>query len=76
MSEPCVSCGKTALHPFEGLVHSLLDGQRYYVRCSPPLQSLLGECTHCGWQITYRVIPEGCPRCSNPIRVVSGENAE
>ena len=70
MADPCVGCGKTEIHPFEGLVRSIMDGDRYYVHCMPPLQSLHGECGACKWHIMHRVIPEYCPRCGYPTRVV------
>jgi hypothetical protein len=70
MADPCVGCGKTEIHPFEGLVRSIMDGDRYYVHGMPPLQSLHGECGACKWHIMHRVIPEYCPRCGYPTRVV------
>jgi hypothetical protein len=70
MAAPCVGCGKTDIHPFEGLVRSIMDGSLYDVRCQPPLQSLHGECGACEWQLMHRVIPEDCPRCGHPTRVV------
>jgi hypothetical protein len=74
MADPCSGCGTTALHPFEGLVRSIMDGERYYVRCIPPLQSLHGACEACDWHIMQRVIPEYCPRCGRPIRLFSRED--
>jgi hypothetical protein len=70
MADPCVGCGKTEIHPFEGLVRSIMDGDRYYVHGMPPLQSLHGACGACKWHIMHRVIPEYCPRCGYPTRVV------
>jgi hypothetical protein len=71
MADPCVGCGQTEIHPFEGLVRSIMDGDRYYVHGMPPLQSLHGECGACKWHIMHRVISEYCPRCGRPTRVVS-----
>jgi hypothetical protein len=71
MAEPCYECGTTATHPFEGLVRSIIDGERYYVRCIPPLQSLHGECEACDWHLIHRVRPAHCPRCGRPTRVVA-----
>jgi predicted RNA-binding Zn-ribbon protein involved in translation (DUF1610 family) len=34
------------------------------------LQSLHGECMACDWHIMHRVIPEYCPHCGAPTRVV------
>jgi hypothetical protein len=70
MAEPCCACGTTAMHPFEGLVRSIMDEGSYHVFCLPPLQSLQGTCEACDWHITHRVIPEYCPRCGTPMRVV------
>jgi hypothetical protein len=76
MADPCVGCGKTDIHPFEGLVRSIMDGGRYYVRCQPPLPSLQGECEACEWHLMHRVIPEHCPRCGRPTRVFALEPYE
>jgi hypothetical protein len=73
MAEPCVGCGKTEIHPFEGLVRSIMDGGLYYVYCKPPLQDLHGECRTCEWQIIHRVIPKYCPYCGKPTRVFTAE---
>jgi hypothetical protein len=73
MAEPCYGCGTTAIHPFEGLVRSIMDGERYYVRRTPPLQALYGACEGCDWKSMHRVIPEFCPQCDRPIRLVSRE---
>ena len=70
IAEPCVACGKTEIHPFEGLVRSMMDAGKYHVHCKPPLQSLHGECMACDWHIMHRVIPEYCPHCGAPTRVV------
>jgi hypothetical protein len=69
MADPCAGCGKTEIHPFEGLVRSIMDPGRYYVYCKPPLQSLHGECMACEWHLRHRVIPEYCPQCGTPTRV-------
>lgn len=69
MAEPCVGCGTTVVHPFEGLVRSLMDEGSYHVFCLPPLQPLQGDCEACRWRIIHRVIPAHCPQCSNPTRV-------
>jgi hypothetical protein len=71
MADPCVGCGKTEIHPFEGLVRSIMDGDRYYVHGMPPLPSLHGECEACDWHLMHRVIPAHCPRCGRPTHVVS-----
>jgi hypothetical protein len=73
MADPCVGCGKTEIHPFEGLVRSIMDGSLYYVHCQPPLQDLHGECGACEWQLIHRVIPEYCFRCGRPMRVLTPE---
>jgi hypothetical protein len=70
MAEPCIGCGNTAIHSFEGLVRSILDEGQYYVRCVPPLQALHGKCGACAWHIRQRGIPEYCPQCGYPTRVV------
>jgi hypothetical protein len=75
MADPCVGCGKTEIHPFEGLVRSIMDRDRYYVHCKPPLQLLHGDCEACGWHLMHRVIPAHCPRCGRPTRVVSLDDA-
>jgi hypothetical protein len=36
MADPCAGCGRTEIHPFEGLVRSIMDGTMYYVHCQPP----------------------------------------
>jgi hypothetical protein len=69
MADPCVGCGKTEIHPFEGLVRSIMDGTMYYVHCQPPLLDLHGACEACEWQLMHRVIPDHCPRCGSPTRV-------
>jgi hypothetical protein len=69
MADPCAGCGKTAIHPFEGLVRSIMDVGRYHVHCQPPLLDLHGACEACEWQLMHRVIPEHCPRCGRPTRV-------
>ena len=76
MADLCVGCGKMEIHPFEGLVRSIMDGSLYHVYCKPPLQSLQGECEACEWHLMHRVIPEHCPRCGRPTRVVALEPYE
>jgi hypothetical protein len=73
MAELCYGCGTTAIHPFEGLVRSIMDGGRYSVHGMPPLQALYGACEGCDWNIMHRVIPEYCPRCGRPIRLLLRE---
>jgi hypothetical protein len=73
MAEPCIGCGNTAIHPFEGLVRSIMDGERYSVRGEPPLQALHGTCGVCAWHSRHRGMPASCPRCGRPTRVCSRE---
>jgi hypothetical protein len=73
MADPCVGCGKTEIHPFEGLVRSIMDGERYSGRGAPPLHSLHGACGACAWPIRQRGMPAYCPRCGRPTRVCSLE---
>ena len=70
MADPCIGCGTTAMHPFEGLVRSIMDEGSYHVYCMPPLQALQGTCEVCAWRIRHRVIPEYCPQCGYPTRVL------
>ena len=69
MAEPCCACGTTAVHPFEGLVRSIMDEGSYHVCCLPPLQALQGTCEACTWRLRHRVIPASCPQCGYPTRV-------
>jgi hypothetical protein len=68
MADPCVECGTTAIHPFEGLVRSIIDGERYSVRGVPPLPSLHGACGACAWHSRQRGMPAYRPRCGYPTR--------
>ena len=70
MAEPCCRCGTTTVHPFEGLVRGITDGESYHVYCKPPLQSLHCECETCEWHLMHGVIPAYCPRCGRPTRVL------
>jgi rubrerythrin len=69
MADPCIGCGKTVIHPFEGLVRSIMDGSIDHVHGKPPLPDLHGACEACGWHLRHRVIPEYCPQCGTPTRV-------
>ena len=31
MADPCVGYGNTEIHPFEGLVRGIMDGESYYL---------------------------------------------
>jgi hypothetical protein len=73
MANPCVGCGTTDIHPFEGLVRSIMDGSMYDGHGKPPLQPLHGECEACEWHIMHQVIPEHCPRCGRPTYLLSRE---
>jgi hypothetical protein len=73
MVDPCIGCGTTAMHPFEGLVRSIMDEGSYHVYCMPPLQSLQGTCEACKWRIVHRVIPRNCPQCGRPTLVLLPE---
>jgi hypothetical protein len=70
MVDPCIGCDTTAMHPFEGLVRSIMDEGSYHAYCRPPLQSLQGTCEACKWRIIHRVIPEYCPQCGRPTLVL------
>jgi hypothetical protein len=74
MTDPCSGCGKPEEHPFEGLVQGR-DGHTYYVRCKPPLQHIHAVCEACEWRIRYRVIPQYCPQCGKPTRLVSADES-
>jgi hypothetical protein len=71
MAEPCYGCGTTAIHPFEGLVRSIMDGERYSVHGMLSLPALDGAREDCDWNTMPRVIPEYCPRCGRPMRVLA-----
>jgi predicted RNA-binding Zn-ribbon protein involved in translation (DUF1610 family) len=73
MTDPCIGCGKTDGHPFEGLVQGR-DGQTYDGRCEPTLQHIHAVCEACEWRIRYRVIPQYCPQCGTPTRLVSPDS--
>ena len=70
MADPSVGCGKTELHPFEGLVRSIMDGSLYYVHCKPPLQTMYGSCPSCPWHTVGLMIPRDCPQGGYPTRVL------
>jgi hypothetical protein len=73
MANPCVGCGTAAIHPFEGLVRSIMDGPLDDVRGTPPLPPLHGQCEAGEWHILHRVMPEHCPRCGRPTGLFSRE---
>jgi hypothetical protein len=75
MAESCCGCGNTAIHPFEGLVRGIMDGERYDGRGMPPSQALHGEGKGCDWSPLHRVMAEYCPRCGRPTRRLSREEA-